>query len=356
MTGLKVQASWRRTEFSLTVDTVLPTQGITALFGRSGSGKTSLLRLIAGLDRVAGTKVMFNGESWQDEQQFLPVPRRRIGLVLQHSNLLPHLCVMENLLYGYRRTPETFRRIELTQVVDLLELQPLLNRDVSQLSGGQKQRVALGRALLRSPQLLLLDEAFSALDRQSKAEIIPFLRRLVLETSLPALLISHDPTEVEQLADHVAFMQDGKITSVQKLTEALADLSTPLFFDSDPAVVLQGEFRGGNDTEPVYFCSAQTKFFVAAPAHVKLHQSARLRVKSSDVALALRVLPNVSFQNQLEARVLAIESYQDSVMVKLQLADQQLLLSKISPQALTRLQLSIGSSVVALIKATAIVQ
>lgn len=354
MTGLRVQANWRRTDFKLTADTVLPAQGITALFGRSGSGKTSLLRLIAGLDRVAGAHVLFNGECWQDEQHFLSVPKRRIGLVLQDSSLLPHLSVMDNLLYGFRRTPKAIRAIDLPAVLELLELQPLLSRDVNKLSGGQKQRVALGRALLRSPQILLLDEPFTALDRQSKAEIIPFIRRLVRETALPALLISHDPTEVEQLADHVAFMQDGKLTSVQKLTEALADLCTPLFEDSDPAVVIEGEFNATDETDPAYFCAAQTRFFVAASAPLKQQKNTRLRVKASDVALSLSALQDVSFQNQLQAKVIAIEPYKNNVIVTLQLADQQILLSKISPQALTRLQLSVGCSVVALIKATAI--
>ncbi|CAI3798377.1 molybdenum ABC transporter ATP-binding protein [Rheinheimera sp. MM224] len=352
MKGLKVQANWRRTDFSLTVDTVLPAQGITALFGRSGSGKTSLLRLIAGLDRVAGAHVLFNGECWQDEQHFLSVPKRRIGLVLQDSSLLPHLSVMDNLLYGYLRTPKAIRAIDLPAVLELLELQPLLSRDVNKLSGGQKQRVALGRALLRSPQILLLDEPFTALDRQSKAEIIPFIRRLVRETALPALLISHDPTEVEQLADHVAFMQGGKVTSIQKLTEVLADPCTPLFEYSDPTVVIEGEFISTANSG--YFCAAQTRFFVAASAQLKQKKSTRLRVKASDVALSLSALEDVSFQNQLQAKVIAIEPYKNNVIVTLQLVDQQILLSMISPQAITRLQLSVGCFVVALIKATAI--
>ncbi len=280
MTGLRVQANWRRTDFKLTADTVLPAQGITALFGRSGSGKTSLLRLIAGLDRVAGAHVLFNGECWQDEQHFLSVPKRRIGLVLQDSSLLPHLSVMDNLLYGFRRTPKAIRAIDLPAVLELLELQPLLSRDVNKLSGGQKQRVALGRALLRSPQILLLDEPFTALDRQSKAEIIPFIRRLVRETALPALLISHDPTEVEQLADHVAFMQDGKLTSVQKLTEALADLCTPLFEDSDPAVVIEGEFNATDENRSCVFLCGTDPIFCCGFCTIKTAKKHTLKSES----------------------------------------------------------------------------
>lgn len=328
MTWLKVKTHWRRSNFTLDVDMELPTEGLCVLFGRSGSGKTSLLRLVAGLERVAGTQVTFNGECWQDGHRFLSVPQRRIGLVLQENSLLPHLSVRDNLLYGYRRTAKDLRTLHLAPVVELLELDILMKMGVSELSGGQKQRVALGRALLRSPQILLLDEPFAALDRQSKAEIIPFIRRLVSETGLPAFLVSHDPAEVEKLADRVVFMHEGKVLSVQGVQDALTTSGNPLYEQGEPATVING---------------------IAGAVESK---SARMRIKASDVALSLGYVPQISFQNQLDAKVIEVMLGNGRTIVKLQLSDQQILLSEVPFEAVSRLNLKPGLAVVALINVT----
>ena len=219
--SLQIKASWQRRDFHLVLDLNLELTGVTALFGRSGCGKTSLLRVVAGLERLPGAQVRFGEQVWQDQKTFIPLHRRRIGLVFQEHSLLPHLSVRGNLEYGYRRTPEHLRRLHLPEVTAMLGIGGLLERKVDQLSGGQRQRVSVGRALLTSPQLLLLDEPLAALDTQTKHEIMPFLNRLSREAGVPIILISHAPDEVRQLADRVAFMADGRIERIVELAAAL---------------------------------------------------------------------------------------------------------------------------------------
>ena len=227
--NLAVEAQLRRGTFTLDVAMDLPLEGVTALFGRSGCGKTTLLRVIAGLERPAGGMVRFGREVWQAQRRFAPLHRRRVGLVFQEHSLLPHLSARENLLYGYQRTPRVLRRLHLPEVTSMLEIGDLLERPIDRLSGGERQRVSLGRALLSNPQLLLLDEPLSALDSQTKREIMPFLSRLGAEAGVPIVMVTHAAEEVERLADRVVFMHDGRIERIESLHEALARADSPLF-------------------------------------------------------------------------------------------------------------------------------
>jgi molybdate transport system ATP-binding protein len=165
--------------FTLQAEFSAPAQGITALFGPSGSGKTTLLRCVAGLEHARGS-LSFNGEVWQDDAKkvFVPTHRRPIGYVFQEASLFPHLSVQRNLEYGWKQVPVGERRVQFDEAVALLGIGHLLARDPQRLSGGERQRVAIARALLTSPRLLLMDEPLSALDHQSKLEILPYLERL----------------------------------------------------------------------------------------------------------------------------------------------------------------------------------
>ena len=227
---LHVQAQLNYGEdFELKVDAGLPLDGVTVLFGRSGCGKTTLLRIISGLERIRGATVRFGDQLWQQGKQFVPLHKRRIGLVFQEHSLLPHLSVRENLLYGYRRTPLALRRLHPPKVTAILDIDDLLERRIDQLSGGQRQRVSLGRALLISPQLMLLDEPLSALDTQTKQEIMPFFSRMAAESGVPIIMVTHAPDEVERLADRVVFLRDGRIERIESLHESLARPDSPLF-------------------------------------------------------------------------------------------------------------------------------
>ena len=165
--------------FVLNVDLKLPASGITVVFGPSGSGKTTLLRCLAGLEKSGTMEIA--GEVWQNENTFIPINQRAVGMAFQESRLFPHLNVRNNLLYGYKRTPFDCRRLHLEEVMHVLALENLMERGIENLSGGEKQRVALGRALLMSPKILLMDEPQDALDDQRKTEIIPFINNIQKE-------------------------------------------------------------------------------------------------------------------------------------------------------------------------------
>jgi molybdate transport system ATP-binding protein len=189
--------------------------GATGITGPSGCGKSTLLALIAGLLRPRAGCLHFDRETIVDvaAHKFTPAWQRRFALVFQDGQLFPHLTVRDNLLYGYRRRAADERRFELPQVLDLLEIGALLQRRPAQLSGGERQRVALGRALLYSPRLLLLDEPLASLDERLKLQILPFLKRVKVETAIPMVYVSHARTEVEYLADRTFEMRDGRLIS-----------------------------------------------------------------------------------------------------------------------------------------------
>lgn len=187
--------------------------GVTALVGPSGAGKSTLLALIAGLLTPQGGMLRFDEELLVDTATGCKVPpwQRHFGLVFQDGQLFPHLSVRDNLLYGWHRRPVAERRFTLEQVLALLEIGPLQARRPAQLSGGERQRVALGRALLFSPRLLLLDEPLASLDERLKQQILPFLKRVKDETRLPMLYVSHLRAEVDYLADRVMTMDAGRL-------------------------------------------------------------------------------------------------------------------------------------------------
>lgn len=197
---------------------------VTGLFGPSGAGKSSLLQVIAGLIQPKQGYIRIDGEPLFDSKQGINLPphQRRIGYVFQDALLFPHLSVKNNLLYGYRRLAEQQRRIQLDTVVELLEIGHLLPKNPQHLSGGEKQRVGLGRALLTSPRLLLLDEPMAALDERLKQQILPFLLRTRDELNLPMLYVSHSLPEIHYLTNHVVLIEQGCIKT-PKLEAGLAN-------------------------------------------------------------------------------------------------------------------------------------
>ncbi|HEV8695311.1 MAG TPA: ATP-binding cassette domain-containing protein [Lysobacter sp.] len=187
--------------------------GVTGICGPSGSGKSTLLLLIAGLLKPQTGTLQIADDVLVDREQriFVPAWERHFGLVFQDGQLFPHLSVRSNLLYGHDRLPTTKRLFPLDTVLQLLEIGHLLDRRPTLLSGGERQRVALGRALLYSPRLLLLDEPLSSLDERLKQQILPFLKRVKEETRIPMLYVTHARAEVDYLADRVLLMDRGRL-------------------------------------------------------------------------------------------------------------------------------------------------
>ncbi|MDP9142094.1 MAG: ATP-binding cassette domain-containing protein [Pseudomonadota bacterium] len=210
---LSIDLAFRRGVFELAARAEFGA-GVTGICGPSGSGKSTLLALIAGLLKPASGQIRFDDEVLADPARgvFVPSWKRHFGLVFQDGQLFPHLRVRDNLLYGYHHLAPQERHFELEQVTQLLEIGGLLDRRPLQLSGGERSRVALGRALLYSPRLLLLDEPLSALDDRLKQQILPFLKRVRDETRIPMIYVTHAMAEVDYLADRVLRMEGGQLS------------------------------------------------------------------------------------------------------------------------------------------------
>ncbi|RYY03609.1 MAG: ATP-binding cassette domain-containing protein [Gammaproteobacteria bacterium] len=213
---LELDFSFQRDNFLLQVCRKIDAP-ITGILGASGSGKSTLLAVIAGLlkpqtGNISLEKcVLFSADTNAKINIWIPPHKRRIGLVFQDGQLLPHLSVRKNLLYGYRNIMPEQRHFELAEIAKLLEIEDLLERKPNALSGGEKQRVALGRAVLYSPELLLLDEPLSALDERLKNQILPFFLRIKSECKIPMIYVTHSPREVDFLADTQLIMSEGRL-------------------------------------------------------------------------------------------------------------------------------------------------
>lgn len=209
---LEFDLQWQRGNFTLQARARMASR-VTGLCGASGAGKSTLLALIAGLQRPDSGRLVLDDKVLVDTQKkiFLPPEKRHIGLVFQDAQLFPHLSVQNNLLYGFHRLKPEERHFSLEEIVGLLEIGHLLERHPRLLSGGEKQRVALGRALLYSPRLLLLDEPLSSLDEKRKQQILPFLLRVRDELKMPMLFVSHVQEEVRYLTETIWLIEDGRL-------------------------------------------------------------------------------------------------------------------------------------------------
>ena len=209
---LQVSIQKQLEAFALQVSFVLASRGITVLWGASGSGKTTLLQCLAGLLRPDAGRIACREAVWFDAERgvCLAPERRRIGYVFQDVRLFPHLSVRSNMLFGRRfRGPSG---VSFEDVVALLGLGRLLHRTPSDLSGGEKQRVAVGRALLACPELLLMDEPLTGLDRGKREEIMAYIKAIPERFGVPVLYVTHSDAERRFLADRVLNLEDGKLT------------------------------------------------------------------------------------------------------------------------------------------------
>jgi molybdate transport system ATP-binding protein len=211
---IEVQVRLKRKHFELDASLQL-SQRVTAIYGPSGSGKSTLLSIIAGITQPDSGRIMIDDECLFDSQARInqPIHQRKIGLVFQDGRLFPHLTVEHNLSYALNFTPRHNQQFHLKQIVTLLEIGHLLKQRPHQLSGGEKQRVALGRALLGSPRLLMLDEPLASLDERLKSQILPFLKVVADEVNIPMIYISHSKEEIMQITNNFVDIQFGKIRS-----------------------------------------------------------------------------------------------------------------------------------------------
>jgi molybdate transport system ATP-binding protein len=334
--------------FELDIDIDIPGQGITAIFGESGSGKTSLLRCIAGLQKNASGCLNVNGELWQDGSLFVPTYKRSLGYVFQEASLFEHLSAMGNLRYAIKRSNQHFNPALLEQVVSVMGIEGILEQFPQQLSGGEKQRVAIARALLSQPKLLLMDEPLASLDTPRKLEILPYLERLRSSFNMPILYVSHAVDEIVRLADHAVIMQKGKVIAQGGITELFSRADLPLGVSNEVGAILECKVVQ-RDTQ-------WHLMQVAFDGHTQSHTQ-RIRVLASDVSLTLAPHTDSSILNVLSGKIAEIINDQDPAMSLVRLkVGESYLLARLTKKSLQNLALTLGKSIWLQIKSAAIVR
>ena len=365
----------QRGDFCLDVDVCLPSRGVTVIFGHSGSGKTSLLRAIAGLEHLPVGELSLGADTWQSDRVFLPTHKRPLAYVFQEASLFEHLNVAQNLAYGRRRLARKQASVsveEYQHILALLDIAPLLSRYPEQLSGGERQRVAIARALLSKPQLLLMDEPLASLDFARKQEILSYLERLRRELQIPMLYVTHSTDEMVRLADHVLVLEGGRVRAKGSLPAVLADQRVLANLSDEPFTLLQGRRLTPSsdarltevDVGGLTIRLARSAAAVAPEVH---EQPLRLRLLARDISLTLSPAADSSILNILPCRIvelgacdtegrrlLRLECMQASQSVVEQAPIQ--LLAQLTDFSCEQLQLKSGMQVFAQIKAVSLLQ
>ena len=352
---IKARFRVERVGFSLDVDLTLPGQGVTALFGHSGSGKTTCLRAMAGLERAAKGYFSLGDDIWQDETHgyFLPPHRRPLGVVFQEAGLFPHLSVRGNMEFGQRRTRGS-SALTLSEVADLLGIAHLLERSPQQLSGGERQRAAIARALLAAPRILLMDEPLAALDLRRKQEILPYLERLHRDLDIPVIYVSHAPDEVARLADHLVLLENGRAVASGPLNDVLGRIDLPAAFADDAGVVINTRIADHEADDLTRLEFSGGPIFVSRRSEA-IGTPLRCRIHARDVSLALVPQMQSSILNSVTATVVALAPTDTPghVMVKLE-AGSEPLLARITRRSAEKLDIRPGLVLCAQIKAVAL--
>lgn len=346
-----------RQGFHLNVESTIPTSGVSVLFGQSGSGKTTFLRCIAGLEKVKHCEIQFKDTIWQNAKTFLPTYKRPIGYVFQEASLFEHLTAYKNLRFAIKRANKGHPLVNYDDIIELLGLNKLLNRYPGELSGGERQRIAIARALLVNPKLLLMDEPLASLDLARKLEILPYLELLKRELKLPIIYVTHSPDEVSRLADHIVILKGGNIVAEGGLSETLSRLDLPIKLGEDTGVVLKGTItqRDAHWHLAKISFSGGDLWFRDNQAPVGSH--VRIRILARDISLTHDKYNNTSIINIIATEVVELtkDQHPGLTLVKLR-AGQDLLIARVSSRSADQLGLHPGLKLWAQIKSVAIVQ
>ena len=351
MSTLALDVALDRPGFALSVRCDLALEGITALFGPSGAGKTTLLRVLAGLERSARGSVMFDGIGWQGAHSWLPPHRRGVGYVFQDGRLFPHLTVRQNLEFAARRAARDAIRFDAA--VGALDLESLLERACLSLSGGEQQRAAIARALLTSPQLLLMDEPLSSLDARRKREILPLIEQLPREFGVPVLYVTHNVDEVARLAARVLLMANGRVVADGTVTEIFERVDLESYTGGlEAGAVLRARVAEHHDGVATLIVGRERLRVPMTDAPVGAVRP--IRIHARDVAIATERPLHLSIRNVLAARILSIETAATGNVELLLDVDGEHLRSRITRDACEDLQLKVDQHVFALIKSVAL--
>ncbi len=350
----------QRGEFRLeTGDFEIPSSGLTAIFGHSGSGKTTFLRCLAGFEDQTMGQVKFFDQDWLSAGKSLAIHKRKLGYVFQEASLFVHLNVEDNLRYGLKRATKSSQvahQISFPQVVEWLGLARLLKRDVVTLSGGEKQRVAIGRTLLSQPKILMMDEPMASLDLFSKRAIMPYFERLRDELEIPILYITHSPEEVERLADTVVFMEKGRISKIELIEQALNREGTPLYQSAEPRSVLSAQVVEQHLEDGLTGLKVGDAELWVPAVQQGIGEWVRVVVSAQQVSLLAEKPLQSSILNHLPVTIESLEAINDySVLVHLRVGNEPWpLLAQVTKRSKNGLGLSVGQQWIAAIKSASI--
>lgn len=352
--SLDIIFTLRRQEFTLDLNLKLPDEGVTAIFGPSGSGKTTLLRAIAGLERIPGAYIRFRKDLWQNQDTFIPVHKRNVGVVFQVPSLFSHLDVRGNIEYGYKRVTKKRQRISLNEAIELLEIDHLLDRNPVELSGGEQQRVAIARTLAASPDLLLMDEPLSSLDNKLKLTILPYLEKLQRTLEIPIIYVSHSTDEVARLAEQLVILKNGEILGFGRIEDMLTRLDLPLSHRSDAEALLSATVIDTDTDFGLTRLDVDGNVVTVTGTNLSENDLVKLRIAAHDVSLTLDKQSGTSIQNILPVTVTQIEDENSAqTLVKLSLGSH-FLLARITRRAVQDLDITLGKNLYAQIKSVAV--
>jgi molybdate transport system ATP-binding protein len=345
----------RRGGFSIDAAFDLHGSRVTALFGPSGAGKSTIIAAIAGLFRPDFGQITIADQTLLDTAtgKSLPPRARRIGVMFQDLRLFPHLSAEANLLYGWRRTTPRPDRDTADEVIALLGLSSLLKRMPHQLSGGERSRVALGRALLMAPRALLLDEPLASLDASRKAEILPYLEKVVRESRIPMLYVSHALDEIARLADRMVVLNQGRVIAEGSLFDVTARLDLFSMAHLIPGTVMRATILRHDEDHDLTEIGLGGETLVVPRVAQQPGMEIRLRIDAEDVMISLSRLESVSANNVLPATVAAVRENGPHADVQLQLTGAQMV-ARITRRSLERLALRPGLPVYAVIKSVTV--
>jgi len=328
---------------------------VTALFGRSGCGKSTVLNLVAGLLRPDRGRIAVGGRVLYGGGVALRAEDRRVGYVFQEGLLLPHLSVRQNLTYGRFFTPAAERWAEFDRIVALLDLAQLLERRPQRLSGGEKQRVAIGRALLASPRLLLMDEPLASLDAGRRGEILYYIERLRDEVGVPILYVSHEIEEVVRLAGRLVLLSEGVVAAEGPVEDLMSRIELRrLIGRYEGGAVLEVKVEAQDLASGLARLSFAGGELLAPDVDALVGERLRVRVRARDVSIALERPKDISVLNCFKGTIAEIGAERGaSLDLRVDVAGTTLL-ARITRHSAERLRLAPGKEVWALVKAVSL--
>ena len=329
---------------------------ITAIFGKSGAGKTSTINAIAGLTRPDVGVIQIGNTTLFDQNLRinLPIYKRQIGYVFQDDRLFPHMTVRNNLIYGTPKTRDVANSLNLTDITGLLELAPLLERRPRTLSGGEKQRVAIGRALLSNPKLLLMDEPLASIDVQHRFEILPFIQRVREKTGITIIYVTHALEEVIFIADQIILLSEGQVTAQGTVEEIMSRLDLhPMTSRFDAGAVISAIYSGYDREFDLGELSFDGGTLRIAGLNAEIGILLRAHIRARDVSLMLDKPKDTSVLNVFKGELIEIR-HEEGPQLDLLINIGTPLIARITRKSLNDLNLDIGSKVYAMIKAVAI--